>query len=1021
MTQVWSHPPSCLCQVGPELIIAEPTDLSSHSDESTSSEEDEYRPSRTSDESTSDEESDHLPPQRTSRAKLVRSTPSTTAKRPSSASNLRATPSFKPVNTLSQARIPGSSGRSATKFGRGYTKRVRDVFSDASSSSSSDDDTDSSSSSDGKVDLQGNKAEKVAVKLGDESEEKPWWNPWGWAWKYGGTEFECSGSTVWFSDGPFKGYIINGPGQGTYRPGHEAPDAATLARAESTAVHKAAVDEQDSDDALRSNENSDASHTDPETPDSFHTAPMTMNSSPPKPLFTSVHEMKASERDERAQRTEQYVLAVASPQRVPNKCPHKNTPSRLRMGANTLGNGATSSGALAESTISTESQSTSVLIARQLTRGSSPPSNQELAELLSSSPTVKAADRRRSSCYINPVIADEAPELSDQPTPKVNSSMSMEAVTDTPTKPSKSEQAGGPSTSPGVASRPRTRSTSGLPRPFLDLEARETDDGDNFRSLPRRPRHQVVVEVPDLTAKQRAAYAVVPSLASPSPPLRSFKDIDEQDQEEPTRQDGDEEALDFVLQESSGWLNNVTEVENHHFPVTDRARARPRESRSQPSLAAVPGSNESHKDVRGGDTKFEDAPIPSSTHSKGQKADSVKPRRLSQVPIPKAPFYVSQVLAKRKHSDTFGDEDDPASLRGHPEPSSDNGATGPTHQGATDAAHSGRKNKKRKHSKTFDDKIGRKSKRVHPEPSGDGNSPGRTYQPTHQDVAKAGQTGRKSKKRKHSDAIGNEDEEEHERTQRVIPGVTKPREFNERSTKKRKTSKVKQGDATEKATKARKGKASRKEQIPEPDVSEAGKQRPDRMSRRQKKEMSNQRWREENEKKKRKGKASRKEQTPEPDVSKARKQGPDRMSRRQKKEMSNQRWREENEKKKRKGKEKKRKDEDKDEDKNQSKDQSKEHKKHKEQKNKKHQELKETSKEAKDKPKKLKLKTKLEAKAKHEGKVKRKGEGEGKRKRKSRHHNTLPDLAIPADSMEAASSSLITPPTTSRHTSPASK
>ncbi|KAI0482702.1 hypothetical protein GGR56DRAFT_685622 [Xylariaceae sp. FL0804] len=105
-------------------------------------------------------------------------------------------------------------------------------------------------------------------------ERKAWWNPWDWSKRHYGTEFETSyvvGGLLgqsWIGNGPFRGYIISGPGEGGYIVGCRAPSDETLLQADLESAEVLAEDgEAASDNNWASDQFPDVEESDASDPE----------------------------------------------------------------------------------------------------------------------------------------------------------------------------------------------------------------------------------------------------------------------------------------------------------------------------------------------------------------------------------------------------------------------------------------------------------------------------------------------------------------------------------------------------------------------------------------------------------------------------------------------------------------------------------------------------------------------------------------------------------------------------------
>ncbi|KAI1638489.1 hypothetical protein F4809DRAFT_639583 [Biscogniauxia mediterranea] len=431
-----------------------------------------------------------------------------------------------------------------------------------------------------------------------EVERKPWWNPWDWVRRYGGTEFEINGPTVWFSDGPFKGYIINGPREGGYMPGYEAPSDAVLAQAEKTAVRKETMVELWEISSESSDDSGDSEHSEPTVEAGFITGESSLDERKPVPLPPtaaqddhwdnsegSLEEQtpQALERKTRTERTQLYVTTVGNPiQIVSSENTDGSASSKNSNNASSTlpGNLAPASTPKRDSPLlSTNSESTSVLITRQLTiQSSPPPSNQELAVLVGSSPAPQPLEIPDSQNQLSDDDSEQdqsGDEPSDSASTHTAPNHAKERIYDTPRRSEATEKRMVKSMTLPL---PSTRSKG----PMSDTET--TNSKAMFKEPPRTPAAldtlkpkptslapssenkvtDIVVELPAMTPDQQSQY--VPLYSSSLDPFYIPKSFDELNgitvgaSKSTQNSDSNEEALAFTLRESPLWLNNITEV-----------------------------------------------------------------------------------------------------------------------------------------------------------------------------------------------------------------------------------------------------------------------------------------------------------------------------------------------------------------------------------------------------------------------------------------------------------------------------
>ncbi|KAI5927501.1 hypothetical protein F4810DRAFT_267285 [Camillea tinctor] len=450
-----------------------------------------------------------------------------------------------------------------------------------------------------------------------EVERKPWWNPWDWARRYGGTEFEIKGPTVWFSDGPFKGYIINGPHEGGYMPGYEAPSDAVLAEAEKNAVPKEKMPEiweissQSSDDAEDIERSGFMVKAEVVTGDLSLEMP---NRVPITPITAHDDHWNNSEgsigdqtpqvgRKVRMEKIQLLKLNNASPTLPGNLAP-ASTPKRD------------------SPFLSTNSESTSVLITRQLTiQSSPPPSNQELAVLVGSSPAPRALE------------VPDSQEPSDEYCKQPQSSDELCHSDSTESEPKRIRASiydVPPSSQGGILENEipgnRMIRSGAQPLPFTTSMGHMPDtetcnSKSKCKELPLTPspaqenvhkpkeaialsstanKEDIVVELPSMTPAQQSQYAPL-SYTSSLDPLYIPKSFDELNDitggtsRSTQNSDSNEEALVYTLRESPSWLSSITEVSARALPNSLMPRPRCRSSR--PFGSQTRASNGSNKRV----------------------------------------------------------------------------------------------------------------------------------------------------------------------------------------------------------------------------------------------------------------------------------------------------------------------------------------------------------------------------------------------------------------------------------------
>lgn len=204
-----------------------------------------------------------------------------------------------------------------------------------------------------------------------------------------------------------------------------------------------------------------------------------------------------------------------------------------------------------KSTVSSESESTSILIMRQLSQ-EEPPSNQELGILMSSSPSRSTIDSAHTpDCHRSlqlaashtaesPGIATTTPKLQAE-THRRDSDLDI-----TPNFERALSQVETPST--------RSRSTQKTP-------AESSASLDNVQPA---TFGRIVVKVPQLSPEKQAEYKKVPDNRKRHrrSPLKSFMEINRVHEDtQIASQDSGAAAIEHVLNASPSWLTNITEIE----------------------------------------------------------------------------------------------------------------------------------------------------------------------------------------------------------------------------------------------------------------------------------------------------------------------------------------------------------------------------------------------------------------------------------------------------------------------------
>ncbi|XDG07339.1 hypothetical protein ABKA04_006954 [Annulohypoxylon sp. FPYF3050] len=557
------------------------------------SSDDEYKPSSNEERSSEDQDQDFdLSSFRAST--IIKSSPLREDIKPSqpnggrlrSGSHTKPLVSFTPINTLApraqEQLSPPSLQIAPPKFGRGYSKRVRDAFSDTSRSSKSDDEKSEKMKSKNtampSIQDSGGDSKKMAATELTEAAEKPRWSPLSWMERYETEFMPGMDGNVWLATGPFKGWILDGPGAGKYIPGCKEPDDETIAEAEKTAELRWNLRWDDPEGLSVSDaEGPDEVHNDQTTSGIHEDAASSHGRSPVgnykerpllEPLFPIISpgvsetansqidiDDKAVERTTKTERTKQYVLSGGSSNNVkfdekPGVLSPISSRTRRRFSAHFAPTAAPQD---APSPPSAESETTSTLITQQLINDCAPPSNQELAELMSSSPATRRAN---------------TPSLVHQ--------------VDGPADSSSSESSSG--IPAHISPKPPTRSPGSFavfdqiePRVPRREECKQGYQTQTIKPAPKDfPKAHIVVEVPGLSTEEQDEYEVVSSIPEIRSTLspKSFKEINEATSKvDIESNDPDEEqTLDYVLRQSPRWLADIMEAKE----VDDEAMSVPK-------------------------------------------------------------------------------------------------------------------------------------------------------------------------------------------------------------------------------------------------------------------------------------------------------------------------------------------------------------------------------------------------------------------------------------------------------------
>ncbi|KAI2613475.1 uncharacterized protein GGS25DRAFT_467315 [Hypoxylon fragiforme] len=583
--------------------------------------DDEYRPlSSNGETSNSDSGEDSSLSRRSllaaSSRGVMHAQPAQAGPNPRPRNGLRPKPTnpFTPINKSDpKAKEPESASKLSMKLGRAYPKHVRDIFSDGYSSAECDDDDDDTKKQKQRarnidLDNQQDSAGIVAEQPVAGFERKPWWEPLKWIKRYETDFVSDSTGRLWLADGPYKGWIWAGPGAGCYIPNCHAPDDAMLAKAEETAIRNPTY--ASSYFESESEEHSSSELEDSEGHDTVKGAGSDKLAIE-RPISSTHQNRVVMEKEARMRRTEQYVLNSSSSVREEELNATQDLDSTCSTTRDKLPSTFAPTTPLKRtpSPPSAVSETTSILITRQLMNDCAPPSNQELAELMSSSPmkhfakdsspirkcSKKAAGNSHmssnssSSESSSGIPAWVGPKRSPQPvvtsrkqdTPSLRSESSAMYIMN------------------GIAERRTTRRLQAYQSPVVESsqssqiasqELPTSLEDSQIKTAKRKlkepkgrranrvepswkdngvtatmPTH-VEVMLPRMATEERAEYAAISPVeeddkfSTPSP--KSFKEINKSTSRDGVQfSDSDIEELNYVLRQSPRWLKTTTNVD----------------------------------------------------------------------------------------------------------------------------------------------------------------------------------------------------------------------------------------------------------------------------------------------------------------------------------------------------------------------------------------------------------------------------------------------------------------------------
>ncbi|KAI1799601.1 hypothetical protein F4811DRAFT_89116 [Daldinia bambusicola] len=437
--------------------------------------------------------------------------------------------------------------------------------------------------------------EDDAIPQPMEFERKPWWNPQAWIERYETgfmIDFNVPGR-LWLGIGPFTGWISDGPGKGTYMPGYEPPDDATIAEAERTAVlryHLRTYDsdsedheqwekdyfldsEKPSEDECSRSQLASSVRQDPVSTDSAERpvigsqvknphckSPSADSGQDTSSTHRTSSEAKAIERAERVGRTEQYVLTGNPSGGINSQIADSRGPisSRTRSKLHTY-SPPTKNPIEDTSPLSTASETTSTLIAQQLMADCSP----SQARVIANPANLNQVNDETGTVSSAQLVSEQFDANDDH----ASTSSSSES------------SAGIPVQLPRETPLPRTpERVQNIPVKLEHSSGKQVNlEAKPAWILPPNASTKTIIEVvlSSTPADQRAEYDSISSTdydsCSAQPPT-SFREINEATPSVSKESEGSgEETLKYVLHQSPRWLNNVTEINKpRHTPPDER-------------------------------------------------------------------------------------------------------------------------------------------------------------------------------------------------------------------------------------------------------------------------------------------------------------------------------------------------------------------------------------------------------------------------------------------------------------------
>lgn len=246
----------------------------------------------------------------------------------------------------------------------------------------------------------------------------------------------------------------------------------------------------------------------------------------------------------------------------------------------------------------TVSDTTSVLIMKQLTNYA-PPSNQELGILMSSSPSRGTGClTRMSGCSFSPRLASAEDTGVDSVKSQYSSNdicletdLRQTVIEETP-KRSRYHYDADLDVTPSFE-----RALSQVETPSTKSRSTHRSlrlDGITSEDIRTSPSGQIVVKIPEISIKKQAEYAKVPESSVHgllTAPLRSFEEINDENEDiSGTSQDSGAAAIEQVLKASPSWLANITEVKSQPSTTANKPYALRSRANGTPGSTIFPST-----------------------------------------------------------------------------------------------------------------------------------------------------------------------------------------------------------------------------------------------------------------------------------------------------------------------------------------------------------------------------------------------------------------------------------------------